>query len=312
MILLAVLSLGVVTAAAASRRPTLARLDPYLRLAAARGQLGPALTSLSSAVEVDRRPGVEVVLTAERDIRPALEALGAHVRTVLDADRPVIITADVPYAALAGLDRLPGLIAAHAARRTHRQLDVSVLATGAPHAWIGSDGDGWPVTGAGVVVGVVDSGIDYRHPVFRDAEGTLRVAGIWDQNLSGGEPPPGYDYGVWCDQESLGAGRCAHTDADGHGTHVASIAAGRNPAGRFTGMAPDAWLLVVADDGDDASIIDGWSFLVDVAAASNRPIVINNSFGVHDGPHDGTAPLERAIRPALGAARRGIRRVGRQ
>lgn len=296
---------GIVAAvaASASASPTRAveppseveRLDPVLRRVLARGRVTPALAHLTSAVEVSGAPGVEVVLTAERDIRRGLALHGVRVRTVLGDARGAILTADVPVSALRALSHVPGLRAAHAARRVRRLLDESVPATGAPAVWVGSDDDGTSVTGAGVLVGVVDTGIDYRHPVFQDRAGESRVAAIWDQSMKDGQPPTGYDYGVWCDYEDIVMARCEHRDPDGHGTHVASIAAGRDPEGRFTGMAPDAHLVVVADDGDDASIIDGWSLMATAAREAGLPLVVNNSFGVHDGPHDGTAPLEQAL-----------------
>ena len=87
--LLTCLALVATTAGAAPLEPKGARLDATLRLAAARGQLGPALASLTSAGEVGGSPAVEVVILADSNIGPELKAIGADVRTVLDDGRPV-------------------------------------------------------------------------------------------------------------------------------------------------------------------------------------------------------------------------------
>jgi len=94
-------------------------------------------------------------------------------------------------------------------------------------------------------------------------------------------------------------------DIDGHGTHVAGTAAGNgnagNSPGTFSGMAPEADLVVVKatrdDDGSFSStdIINALAFVQQRAADLNEPFVINLSLGGHLGPHDGTDPEERAI-----------------
>ncbi len=278
------------------------RIDPILARIAATGGRTP-LSEVTSSVDVNGRPGVEAVLTASRDVSDELAALGGRVRTVLpgnaNSERPFILTADLPLDAVDSLRQLDALRTAWAARRIHRKLDLSVPETRADQVWR-TWFAGRPIRGTGVLVGVVDSGIDLTHPTFRDPD-TLetRVAALWDQTLSDGRSPTDvglpFDYGSICTSIDINTGGCAHVDEDGHGTHVAGIAAGSGVGGSFVGMAPDADLLIVADDGDDASIIDAWQALVTMAEEVEMPLVVNNSFGSHYGSHDGVTPLAMAI-----------------
>src|SRR5439155_18108334 len=101
------------------------------------------------------------------------------------------------------------------------------------------------LNGQGVLVGIVDSGLDYNHGDFRDAGGSTRILNIWDQVVSG-TGPPGYPYGKDCSQEEIEAGTCLYgADSLEHGSHVAGIAGGDGsqtgngvPAFTYAGMAP--------------------------------------------------------------------------
>lgn len=167
-------------------------------------------------------------------------------------------------------------------------------------------------TGAGVVVGVVDSGIDYLHGDFITAGNTSRVLSIWDQTISshtatGGPFPAGYNYGAeytnaQLNAKILGSGTINTFDTDGHGTHVASIAAGDGsatggglPAGSFQGLAPAADLIIVKTTFDTTDVVDAVNYIVAKAAAAGKRAVINLSLGLQLGPHDGTSTFESAI-----------------
>ncbi len=100
----------------------------------------------------------------------------------------------------------------------------------------------YSLTGQGILVGIVDSGIDIFHPDFRKEDGTTRIVGLWDQTLtpeegSGQAPPEGYQRGVYFSEEDINTilqneSRSPTQDRSGHGTHVAGIAAGDGRASR--------------------------------------------------------------------------------
>jgi subtilisin family serine protease len=172
--------------------------------------------------------------------------------------------------------------------------------------------------GEGVIVGVVDTGIDFLHRDFRMGSGNemqSRIAYIWDQADSLGPPPSGlpagFGYGTeWTNAQintSLGQTLCPPSclvrqrDIDGHGTHVTGIAAGdgSSTSSGFIGMAPKATIISVNADGmgsfADIDIVNGVDYIFRRAQSMNMPAVVNLSLGGHFGPHDGTSPLEQAI-----------------
>ncbi len=115
----------------------------------------------------------------------------------------------------------------------------------------------WNLSGQGVLVGIVDSGIDYRHPDFINEDGTTRIVRLWDQSVSG-NPPQGYALGAEFGPQEINQALEAPTrqegyqivpsrDASGHGTAVAGIAAGngRDSDGVYQGVAPDSPILAV-------------------------------------------------------------------
>lgn len=162
-------------------------------------------------------------------------------------------------------------------------------------------------TGDRVLIAIIDNGIDVLHKAFVDADGNSRILGIWDQNDSTGPPPEGFTYGTFHDDAAIagylkakkvppGLGR----NKEGHGTHVASIAAGR-AAGAFAGgVAPDAKLLIVVSGGSgpigySQSHIEALAFIDTFAAERKLPVVVNLSQGMNAGAHDGKSPLEVAF-----------------
>jgi subtilisin family serine protease len=241
---------------------------------------------------------VGVLLRSERPaaVVAQLEALDAEVGAV--AGR--VITARVPVAALPALERIEGLMSAHAATVATVDHDSSMLDVRAHEVRSVAAGVWTGLTGQGVLVGVYDTGLDLQHPDFFDPQGTTRVAGLWDQTRSG-TPPSGFGYGDFCDRGRIQAGGCPQRDVDGHGTHVAGSAAGsgQGAAGaRYAGVAPAAELVIVNGGpgtfGID-QVIEGLVWMRDFAAARGQPIVINLSLGSTSGPRDGTHPFEEAV-----------------
>lgn len=146
-------------------------------------------------------------------------------------------------------------------------------------------------TGQGVVIGIVDSGIESTHPSF---EG--RLLRVWDQTL----PGPGVlegNYGA----EFTGEMMQVSQDTVGHGTHVAGVAAGNDAT--FPGVAPGADIVIVKSTLLTPHIADGIRYCFRVAQEMNRPAVVNLSLGGHDDAHDGTDSLSMVIDAAVGPGR---------
>jgi subtilisin family serine protease len=168
-------------------------------------------------------------------------------------------------------------------------------------------------TGKGVVVGAVDSGLDWDHEDLWSSPADTRIIRIWNQTIapSGGEsPPPEFGYGVEYDSLDIVSGTLREADTMGHGTHVVGIAAGDGsatnglePPGRYAGLAPEAYIISVKTTWLDADIVDGVDYIFRRAEALGLPCVVNLSLGGHYGPHDGTGPFESAIANLTGPGR---------
>lgn len=224
-------------------------------------------------------------------------------------------SARVPRGALSRLLRVPGLAAVHLAPPVRLLLDRSMTASGADtvRAWSGAAFTG--ATGAGVVIGIVDSGVDLAHPDFRRPDGTSRLLAAWDQTDTIGPAPTilPIRYGTEWTPADVEAGRTRIVDPIGHGTHVAGAAlGGGGPERKYVGMAPGADLVAVALSFDAASVVDGVDYVFRHAAALGRPAVVNLSLGTQYGPHDGTGPFDRAIDGLIGSGRVVVAAAGNE
>ena len=146
-------------------------------------------------------------------------------------------------------------------------------------------------TGTSVIVAVIDSGIDAKHPAFSG-----RILSVWDQTRPGTGVTEGA-YGI----ELVGPNLARSRDTDGHGTHVAGIAAGNHAT--FGGVAPGASIVAVRTTMEDTDVADAIRYVFRVAQAHNMPAVINLSLGEHDNAHDGSDLLCRVIDEASGPGR---------
>ena len=133
-------------------------------------------------------------------------------------------------------------------------------------------------TGRNVIIGVIDTGIDWCHPAFRRPDGSSKILYFY-------VPETNTEYSKSQIEQFIRQGRCNEND-DGHGTHVAGIA---------SYIAKDADLIMVRTNFKDTDIIRGLEYLKGKKDALNRPMVVNMSLGYHYGPHDGTSFLEREI-----------------
>lgn len=151
--------------------------------------------------------------------------------------------------------------------------------------------------GEDVIVGTIDTGIDFTHPDFLDSTGQSRVLWVWDHLLPvNGNTPQPYNYGQQFSKANIDAGTAsAHVDATAHGTHVTGIAAANGdslPA--FKGAAPKADIIAVSlnfnqdDDNWLSSVADAVEYIFQKADSLGKPCVINISAGTYFGSHDGT------------------------
>jgi subtilisin family serine protease len=149
--------------------------------------------------------------------------------------------------------------------------------------------------GSGIVIGIIDTGIDFTHPDFQDSLGKSRIDFLWDQSLpSASNTPMPYNYGQEWNNLQIDSGLAvSHNDLNylGHGTHVAGIAVGNGLAtGTYKGVAPEADIIVVAMDFNSSSstlISDATDYIYAKAQAMGKPCVINASLGDYYGSHDG-------------------------
>ncbi len=157
--------------------------------------------------------------------------------------------------------------------------------------------------GAGILLAVLDSGLDLGNAEFQNGDGTTRVAYLWDQQR-------GEEYNREQLDELLqqGAIPLPGTDITGHGTAVTGIAAGTG-----TGLAPGVELLIVklgTEQGNGfpmtTQIMRGLDSVIRKALQLERPLVINLSFGNTYGPHDGTGLLARYLDTVSGIGRNTI------
>lgn len=186
--------------------------------------------------------------------------------------------------------------------------------------------------GKGVIVGIIDFGMDFAHKNFLDDSGHSRVLAIWDQTSKRNHRSPpryGYDYGTLYTRDeintalaqpdpykALGYGPAPDDllQTGAHGTYVADVAAGNgNASVGFVGkgLAPNADIVFVeastkcvdASDtsvvgnsfGDSVHLVEAMKFIFAFAEERNQPCVINLSMGTNGGPHDGTTLVEKWI-----------------
>ena len=160
--------------------------------------------------------------------------------------------------------------------------------------------------GKGVIVAVIDSGIEYANEDFRKEDGATRILSLWDQSVEG-TAPEGYFIGTEFTEEQINEALKKETreeqmqivpsiDSSGHGTAVAGIAAGNghNSVGKqLAGVAPESSLVIVKlgsprKDGfpRTTELMQGIDYVIRKAQQLGMPVAINLSFGNTYGSHE--------------------------
>ena len=164
------------------------------------------------------------------------------------------------------------------------------------------------LTGKGVIVSILDSGIDIYHPDFIDDDGNSRILYIWDQNKNG-NPPEGFDFGTEYTNSEInmaikGDIDIPNLDVNGHGTAVAGIASGngRGSNRKIIGVAPESNIIVVKLLTENNSLstrstnlLRAVKYISEKAQLLQMPVVINISYGTNRGTHDGESLFEQYL-----------------
>ncbi len=278
------------------------KIDGQLRALQHHGRLGPrahafSAPSLSPAQAERFSCFIQGSVTAAD-----LEAMGIHAGTQAAG----MVSGDLSWSDIERLSAFPGVEAIRMSHRARPLLDVSRAEIHANTVNGGTAPRYTGTTGKGVVVGVVDTGIDWNHPDFSDTLGNNRILYIWDQTV-GGTPPSGFAYGREWTHAAIQSGTCSEIDADGHGTHVTGTAAGSGKATgngktayRYVGIAPQADIIFVKTDFTFSHIVDGVNYIFQRASALGKPAVVNLSLGSNYGPHDGTEAQDQQISALTG------------
>lgn len=268
-------------------------------------KLGPGLSSIVEAYQQGGKAALRGsfqelgVTTSESDYKPARISVTIECDEEANLDsllqygirinqtRGSIRTAFLPIDRLDELSEHPAIEYVHPARYSDLAMDVATPAVNVPE-FVNRTG----LTGKNVIIGIVDTGIDPKHPAFRG-----RILSIWDQTATGSGVAGIGAYGF----EYVGSQITGSRDTIGHGTHVAGIAAGRDAP--YLGVARDAKLVIVKTDLKDTSIMDGVRYIFAKAKAANLPAVVNLSLRSHFNPHDGTDIMSRLVNSESGAGR---------
>lgn len=174
------------------------------------------------------------------------------------------------------------------------------------------------LSGKQVMIGFLDTGIDYQNPVFQHLDKTTRIAGIWDQTIQSGTPPESFDYGSHYTPDMINEALASEdpyslvpsVDNNGHGTFLASIAAGSgDPDAQFIGAAPESVIAVVklkqakqylrdyyfipntAPAFQENDIMLGMRYLHLLAEKLGLPLIFCLALGSNLGGHSGSLPL---------------------
>lgn len=288
------------------------KLDPFLRILTRRAQREPRL-DLARFAPMAAISGPSPAPGGEQRVGVLIKTTGAlsHLPGVsLNSLARDLVSARVTLSELRELAQLPEVVFIEAGYRLEPHIDRSVPAVGGRFLHEANP----RATGQGVIVGFVDTGIDWTHQDFRtdrDGDGfeeSSRILWLWDQTETGffGSPQK-VPFGTEYTREEIElalrttSGLVNERDESGHGTHATGIAVGDGSAsgGTYVGMAPNAEMIVVETSYFSTDIVEGVRYIFEKASWLGKPAVVNLSLGGHFGPHDGTSLFEQSLEAFL-------------
>ena len=227
-----------------------------------------------------------------------LEALGVTITGEFDD----MVTALIPINKVEQVANLDCVKQIAVAQIAQKYTDQAKSVTKALQAWNGTS-NGLPQNyrGTGVVVGIIDTGMDFNHRAFFDSSGNNRIKAVYMPNATeanGGTAPqvgsttlPGYHYTT----ASQIAALTTDDTSESHGTHTSSCAGG-SQVGNYAGMAPDCDLVLcgLGENLSQTTIANSAKYIANYAKTQGKPCVISISLGSNTGPHDGSSYICRA------------------
>lgn len=297
----------------------LASMDPHLQRLVARRRWGVAELPTASTGHDEVAVIAKVTNLSEWEGLSEVRVGGTFGET---EDGTLIVTGRIPISRVEHVWRLPFVKSLKAARSLRPVLHMTLEETGARPGLLPSGN--LTTGGKGVVIGIIDSGCDFVHQNFRNADGTTRLVSIWHQAGTSGPNSP-FSYGKEHTQAQINA---ALRQADpyqalgyappidrplappgAHGTHVMDIATGNGRGSGEPGVAPQADIIfvdVAPNDiprvgpdvvgksfGDSVRLLEAVQYIFQ--QAGGRPCVVNISLGTNGGPHDGTTLVEDGL-----------------
>lgn len=224
-----------------------------------------------------------------------LENMGVIVKARFNS----FITAKIPLDRIEEISQLDEVDQIDVAQQMQLATDIASDITNTTKAWYGTDnGLCSNYDGSGVVVGVIDSGIDFQHIAFKDESGNTRIKAAYLPGASTGGSSVSYGGRQYTGTQLNSL--TYDTQSGSHGTHTSTTAGGStvriDDNHVYTGMAPKSDLVLVGC-GDylyNTYIANGLTYIKNYADTHNQPCVVNLSLGSQNGPHDGTGQLLEA------------------
>jgi len=248
---------------------------------------------------------VFIKTTSTATVKAIVEAMNGQVLGIYGTS---IISVRIPHSVVDILHEMPEVVKMESAKVVSVSDTKAKQHIGADKVHNGTNPLPKAFTGKGVLVGIIDSGIDIFHKEFfwKNDSTKTRIIGIYDTKLNSTFPPFGLPYGKYFTQEEIqatidGTSTIAleTNDTYGHGTHVAGIAAG------LSGIAPDAELVIVKAlnrynyrnlyKSLSSEILVSMQFLEEIAKIEKKPMVYNMSLGINQGIRDGSDLASQAL-----------------